>query len=401
MSELKSRFPQTQQQVNGRPLVYLDSAATALKPDSVIQRIQKYYDSEVANVHRGAHYFADQGTGFYEQARERVRNFINARSANEIVFTRGTTESLNLIASSFGGANLKPGDEILLTQLEHHSNIVPWQLVAEKNGARIQVADIDDNGNLNLESFQGLLSEKTKIVSFLYVSNALGTVTPLKEMIRLSKQAGATTVVDAAQSVTTMKTDVADWDCDFLVFSGHKAFGPTGIGVLYGKENLLNEMPPWQGGGSMIDHVSFSKTTYLQAPQRFEAGTPNVAGAIGLDAALVFLEEVGIEQVRATEQKLVNATVDELSTIEGARLIGTPEHRMNVVSFELEGVHHGDLGTLLDQQGVAVRVGHHCCQPLMERLNIRGTVRASFSVYNEEKDVEQLIAAVRKAKEFF
>lgn len=401
MSELKSRFPQTQQQVNGRPLVYLDSAATALKPDTVIQRVQKYYDSEVANVHRGAHYFADQGTGFYEQAREKVRSFINAGSSNEIIFTRGTTESLNLIASSYGGANLKPGDEILLTQLEHHSNIVPWQLVAEKTGAKIKVADIDDSGNLDLESFKGLLSESTKIVSFLYVSNALGTVTPLKEMIRLSKQVGATTVVDAAQSVTTIKTDVSDWDCDFLVFSGHKAFGPTGIGVLYGRENLLNEMPPWQGGGSMIDHVSFSGTTYLQAPQRFEAGTPNVAGAIGLKAALDFLDEVGIEQVRSTEQRLVDATVSELSAIEGVRLIGSPEHRMNVVSFELEGVHHGDLGTLLDQQGVAVRVGHHCCQPLMERLKIRGTVRASFSVYNEEKDVEQLVAAVRKAKEFF
>ncbi len=401
MSEMKSLFPQTQLNVNGHPLVYLDSAATSLKPKSVIQRVQSYYESEVANVHRGAHFFANQGTGFYEQAREVVAHFLNASSASEIIFTRGTTESLNLIAASYGSAKLNPGDEILLTQLEHHSNIVPWQMIAHKTGAKIRVADIDGNGNLDIASFKNQLTENTKIVSFLYVSNALGTVVPLKEMVALAKKVGAVIVVDAAQSITTIKTDVQKWGCDFLVFSGHKAFGPTGIGVLYGKQNLLNEMPPWQGGGSMIDQVSFSKTTYLSSPQRFEAGTPNVAGAIGLRAAIDFINEIGIDEISSKESQLMKLAIEELSAIDGLKIIGQPNKQMNVVSFELEGIHHGDLGALLDQQGVAVRVGHHCCQPLMSRLGILGTTRASFSIYNEEQDVERLVSAVRKAKEFF
>lgn len=401
MRSVKSQFPQAQMKVNGQPFVYLDSAATTLKPESVIERVRHYYSSEVANVHRGAHFFADQGTGLYEQARDKVKEFLNASSSSEIVFTRGTTESINLIAASYGSWKLRSGDEILLTQLEHHSNIVPWQQVAEKTGAIIRVADIDAKGNLDLDSFKSQLSENTKVVSFLYVSNALGTITPLSEMISLAKDVGAVTVVDAAQSITTIETDVQSMGCDFLVFSGHKAFGPTGIGVLYGKQDLLNEMPPWQGGGSMIDRVSFAESSYLMAPQRFEAGTPNVAGAIGLRAALDFLDEIGINEVRLRESQLVGLALDKLMEIEGLKLIGQPDQRMNVVSFELEGVHHGDLGALLDQQGVAVRVGHHCCQPLMDRLGVRGTVRASFSVYNEEQDVERLVAAVRKAKEFF
>ncbi|MCB0406654.1 MAG: cysteine desulfurase [Bdellovibrionales bacterium] len=401
LGTLKKDFPQLNKSVRGNPFVYLDSAATALKPQSVIDRINHYYSFEIANVHRGAHFFADQGTGFYEAAREKVARFIGSTSSDEIIFTRGTTESINLVASILGDGTLKAGDEILLTELEHHSNIVPWQLVAEKVGVKIRVAPILESCDIDLNTFKNLLSANTKIVSFLSVSNALGVLNPVKKMIQMAKEVGAITLVDAAQSVTTIPTDVQAWGCDFLTFSGHKMFGPTGIGVLYGKNSLLNSLPPYQGGGSMIDQVSFEKTTYLRAPQRFEAGTPHVAGAVGLHAAIDFIESIGIQNIREVEKQLVAQTVKELQAISGVKVLGNPSERINVVSFVIDGIHHGDLGALLDQQGVAVRVGHHCCQPLMKKLGVEGTVRASLSIYNTEEDVDRLITAVKKAKEFF
>ncbi|NQZ01962.1 MAG: cysteine desulfurase [Bdellovibrionales bacterium] len=393
-------FPQARLEREGERLVYLDNAATTLKPRAVIDRIKAYYESEVSNVHRGAHELADMGTSNYESARRNVANFINAKSPNEIVFTRGTTEGVNLVANAFGRANIGEGDEIILTELEHHSNIVPWQRLAEEVGAKIKVIPILDSGDLDLAKYDELLSPKTKMVSFLSISNALGVKNKVKQIIEKAKAVGAKTLVDAAQSVSTLKTDVQDWDCDFLVFSGHKLFGPNGIGVLYGKEQLLNELPPYQGGGSMIDEVTFDKTTYLQTPQRYEAGTPNVAGVVGLDAAVSYLQSVGLDSVQSVEEKLVKATVEGLRDIPGLRIFADPEERVNVVSFEIEGAHPSDVGHLLNQQKVAVRTGHHCCQPLMKRLGVPGTVRASFSLYNTEEDVDRLLRAVKKTKEF-
>jgi cysteine desulfurase/selenocysteine lyase len=397
----KVLFPQTRTRINGQSLVYLDGAATTLKPAVVIDAVTRYYSEQVANVHRGAHHLADAGTSLYEGARAQVAKFIGASSPDEVIFTRGTTEGINLVASSFAQSYLKPGDEILITELEHHSNIVPWQIAAQKTGAVLRVVPILDSGDLDLKAYSELLSSKTKIVSFLSASNALGVVNPVVEMIQMAKTVGAKTLVDAAQSMTTLPTDVRAWDCDFLVFSGHKVFGPTGIGVLYGKKDVLNAMPPYQSGGSMIDQVTFEATTYLPAPQRFEAGTPNIEGAIGLGVAVDFIERVGLKVIHANESHLVNKSIDRLSNVPGVRLIGSPAQRINVVSFLIEGVHYGDVGALLDQQGIAVRVGHHCCQPLMRRLGVAGTVRASFSLYNDESDVDRLVDGIKKVKEFF
>lgn len=396
-----SRFPQAQLTLQGQPLVYLDSAATTLKPQVVIDAVTRYYSEQVANVHRGAHQLANFGTSLYEDARASVAQFINATSSDEIIFTRGTTESINLVASSYGRHFLKPGDEILVTELEHHSNIVPWQLVAEERGLKLRVIPILDSGDVDLAAYEKMLSPKTKLVSFLSTSNALGVVNPVQKMVEMARAVDAKTLVDAAQSMTTMVTDVQKWDCDFLVFSGHKIFAPTGIGVLYGKKSLLNAMPPYQGGGSMIDAVTFEKTTYLESPQRFEAGTPHVEGAIGLKVALDFVREVGIENIKKIETQLVDLAIRELSQISGLRILGKPQERANVVSFVIEGVHHGDVGAILDEQGIAVRVGHHCCQPLMKRLGVPGTIRASFSVYNDSEDVMRLVRGIKKAKEFF
>lgn len=401
MIDFSKDFPQTNLTQEGQKVVYLDNAATTLKPIQVVNRLDSYYQNEVSNVHRGAHDLADVGTSNYESARQSVTNFIGANSSNEVVFTRGTTESINLIASSLGASKLKAGDEIVLTELEHHSNIVPWQLAAQRVGAIVKVVPILDSGDLDFEAYKKLLSEKTKIVAFLSVSNALGVVNPVKEMIEAAKAVGAYTLVDAAQSVSTLSTNVADWDCDFLVFSGHKLFAPNGIGVLFGKEEILNELPPYQGGGSMIDKVSFEGTTFLASPQRFEAGTPNVGGALGLKAALDYLDDIGgVEVVHQVEQKLLEMAIAGLSEIEGVRVFGDPRQRINVVSFEVEGAHPSDVGHLLNQQKIAVRTGHHCCQPLMAKLGVPGTVRASFSVYNTEEDVDRLLQGVRKTKEF-
>lgn len=398
---VKDDFPQIKKYSGEKKIVYLDSAATTLKPQVVIDRIQKYYEFEVANVHRGAHFLANQGTSFYEQARETVANFIGAKSPSEVIFTRGTTEGINLLASALGQSHFAPGDEILLTVFEHHSNIVPWQLLAEQREIKIKVATMTGNCDLDFEDFKKQLSPKTKLVSFLSVSNALGTVLPVEEMVAAAKGVGALVLIDGAQSVPASKTRVEELNCDFLVFSGHKIFGPTGIGILWGKEDLLNSLPPYQGGGSMIDQVSFEKTTFLPSPQRFESGTPNVAGAIGLGAAIDYVSGIGIENIYKHEKALVDLAVAALEDIDGVKIVGTPGDRLNVVSFQVVGVHPNDIGTILDQLGIAVRVGHHCCQPLMDHLKIAGTVRASLSVYNDTDDVAALAAAVKKSKEFF
>ncbi|MCB0341190.1 MAG: cysteine desulfurase [Pseudobdellovibrionaceae bacterium] len=401
MSQIKEMFPLAVHEVNGQPLVYLDSAATTLKPEVVIDRMEQFYRYQTANVHRGAHFLSDRATEMFEQARSAIASFINANSSSEIVFTRGTTESINLVAQSFGRSQLKPGDEIILTEMEHHSNIVPWQLVAEATGAVIKVIPVDDSGDLVLTEYEKLLSRRTKIVSVVVCSNSLGTVNPVKAIIEKAKTVNATVVLDAAQSISALPTDVQDLDCDFLAFSGHKIFGPYGIGVLYGKEELLNRMPPYQGGGSMIDTVSFKKTTFLQAPTRFEAGTPNISGAIGLGTAIEFVNSIGLGRIKQHEEALLSYATKRVSEIPGLSVIGTSPSKANILSFLIDEIHPADVASLLDQQGVAVRSGHHCCQPLMERFKIRGTLRASFSVYNNASDVDVLVAALKKAKEFF
>lgn len=395
-------FPQLQVKVHNQPLLYLDSAATTLKPTPVIQALEQYYRQEVANVHRGAHWLSDQGTFKYEEARTKVQKFINAKSPNEIIFTKGTTEGLNLLARSYAGHFLQKGDEILLTEMEHHSNIVPWQLVAEEKGLKIQVVPINERGELIWGEFTKSLNKKTKLVSFVSCSNALGTLNPVAEMIaEVKRVCEAVTVVDAAQSVSARPTDVQSWDCDFMVFSGHKIFGPTGIGVLYGREDLLNKMPPYQGGGSMISQVSFTKTSYLPAPQRFEAGTPHIAGAIGLAAALDYVQQLGFGVIQQHEEALLTEAEIKLSQIPGLKWIGQPQQRLNILSFLIEGIHPSDIGQVLDQMGVAVRTGHHCCQPIMDYFKIPGTVRASFSVYNSVEDVDRLYQALLKARGLF
>ncbi len=398
-AEVRKQFPQVSFKPEGREIVYLDSAATALKPVAVIERMKEFYSHEIANVHRGAHYYSDKATSTYENARETVREFLNAKLTNEIVFTKGTTESLNLIASSYGRQFLNPGDEILLTYMEHHSNIVPWQMIAKERGLKIVAVPVTAEGEIRLEDFRKNISQRTKLVSMVHVSNALGTINPIAEMVRISREVGAITVVDAAQSVSTVKVDVQVLGCDFLAFSGHKLFGPNGVGVLYGRQELLNKMPPYQGGGSMISTVSFEGTNYLEAPQRFEAGTPPVAEAVGLAEAIRYFTSLGIENTKQHKKRLLALATERLKSIPGIRLVGEAEQKTAIVSFLLEGTHPSDIGQILDQQGVAVRVGHHCNQPLMTFFKIPGTVRASFTIYNNDADVDAFYKAVLKAKE--
>lgn len=401
IQSIRDEFPQLQVTSHDRPLIYLDSAATTLKPPCVADRIYQFYTKESANVHRGAHQISDQATRFYEEAREKVARFIGSTDSREIVFTRGTTESINLVARSYAGDHLQSGDEIILTEMEHHSNIVPWQLIAEEKELKIKVIPVDENGELIFSRFKELIGPRTKLLSLTHVSNSIGTLNPIKKFIAEAKKQDIVTVVDAAQSVSSQSIDVKDLNCDFLAFSGHKIFGPTGIGVLWGKREILNQMPPYQGGGSMIDQVTFEKTTFLETPQRFEAGTPHIAGAIGLGRALDFVRDLGLENIRSHEEDLVRFATDELSQIQGLRGIGDNPNRVNIVSFILEGVHHSDVSTLVDQQGIALRAGHHCTQPLMDRFGIPGTLRVAFSVYNSREDVVELIKAINKAKEFF
>ncbi|MCB9025697.1 MAG: SufS family cysteine desulfurase [Bdellovibrionaceae bacterium] len=398
-NKILENFPQTKNTVNGRPLVYLDSAATTLKAKNVIQRLSDFYLYESANVHRGAHKLSDEATFHFEQSRELIREFINAHNANEIVFTRGTTEAINLLAFTLK-KQLKSGDKILITELEHHSNIVPWQMIlAEVPGLQLEYVKITPNGDLDLIDLDKKLDKQTKILSFTACSNVLGTLNPVKLICQKAKHVGAKTIVDAAQWVAARPTNVRDWGCDFLVFSGHKMFAPFGIGVLYGREDLLNSLSPYQGGGSMIDQVEKQKSTYLNSPQRFEAGTPNVGGAIALAEAIKFISSIGFDLIEKHEKTLIDETLDRMQEVEGLKVIGKPQLRSNILSFSLQGAHHSDVGTLLDKQGVAIRAGHHCCQILMKALGVTGTARVAFSIYSTHKDVENLIMGLKKIRE--
>lgn len=395
----RADFPILSEKVHGKPLVYLDNAATSQKPRAVIDSISRYYEHHNANVHRGVHRLSELATADYEGAREKVRAFIKARSTKEIIYTRGTTEAINLVAQSYARPLLKSGDEILLTQMEHHSNIVPWQLLAGQTGAVLKVVPITDTGELEPGAFERLLSPKTRIAVFGHVSNALGTVNPVKEMTALAHARDITVLVDGAQAVPHMPVDVQDLGCDFYAFSGHKMFAPTGIGILYGKEKLLEAMPPWQGGGEMIRIVRFDQTTYNDLPHKFEAGTPDIAGAVGLGAAVDYLKQVDLATAQPYEQSLLAYLSGQLTTVKGVRLVGTARHKAGVQSFVMEGVHPHDLGTIVDQEGVAIRTGHHCAMPVMERFDLPATARASLAFYNSREDVDALVRALGKARE--
>ncbi|MGZ3747317.1 MAG: aminotransferase class V-fold PLP-dependent enzyme [Pseudobdellovibrionaceae bacterium] len=399
--KIRSQFPALTQKVNGKDLIYLDSAATTLKPQSVVERIYRFNQFETSNVHRGAHSLADKATVNYENARAAVAHFLNARSTDEIIFVRGTTEAINLVAQTYARSQLKEGDEILLTEMEHHANIVPWQMIALEKKAKILAVAVTDRGELDLEDFKAKLSTKTKIFAFTASSNTLGTVNDIRALTEAAHKVGAKVLVDGAQAVSQQALDMQALDCDFLAFSGHKLFAPFGIGVLYGKKELLEQMPPYQGGGSMISKVSFEKTTYNDVPFRFEAGTPNVEGAVALHAAIDFVNSIGFDQIQSHKKVLLAVATEGLLKIPQIKIIGTALNKGPVLSFNLEGAHHSDVGQILDQQGIAVRAGHHCCQPLMKRFGITGTVRASFSVYNNMEDVERFLKAVKKAQELF
>jgi cysteine desulfurase/selenocysteine lyase len=395
--EIRKQFPALHQQVYGKPLVYLDNAATTQKPHAVIQRLTDYYTFENCNIHRGVHYLSQQATSAFEAARGTTAKFINAAQAHEIIFTKGTTESVNLVAGSLGQLLMKTGDKVLITGMEHHSNLVPWQQLCKAHQGELLVAGITDSGETDLDHFAELLRQSPKIVAITHISNALGTINPVQEMIALAHQQNIPVLVDGAQSVAHTKIDVQALDCDFFVFSGHKIYAPMGVGVLYGKSEWLEQMPPWQFGGEMVDQVSFAETTFNQLPFKFEAGTPNVGAVLGLATALDFLSSFDIQSVAAHEQMLVEKTLSALQQIEGMRLIGTSKHRAGVVSFVVDGIHPYDIGTLADKMGMALRTGHHCAQPIMTRYNIPGTVRASFAIYNTAEEVDHFIAALNRA----
>ncbi len=399
IEQIRSQFPQLQTKINNKQLVYLDNAATTLKPKVMVDAIAEYYAHEVANVHRGVHTLSEMGTRHFESTRVSVQKLINAKETHEVIYTKGTTESLNLLAHSFGKAFLKPGDEILISLMEHHSNIVPWQMIAEVTGAKIIVAPINDKGEIILSEYKKLLSQKTKIVSISHISNTLGTVNPIKEMIQDAHNVGAKFCVDAAQSIAHIKVDVQDLDCDFLVFSAHKVFGPNALGFLYGKEELLNMMPPYQGGGAMISEVTFEKTTYNILPNKFEAGTPAIAEIIAFKNSIDFMNEIGLEAIANREHELLVYATSKIKTIEGIRILGEAQVKSAVITFLLEGVHSHDLGTILDKEGVAIRTGHHCTQPLLKRFNCTSAARASFAFYNTKEEIDLFINALIKARD--
>jgi cysteine desulfurase / selenocysteine lyase len=401
VERVRRDFPILDRAINGRPLVYLDSGASSQRPRAVLRAVEEYETNSHSNVHRGVHALSQAATEAFEGARERVRRFINARSTKEIIFVRGTTEAINLVAQSYARPRFKAGDEIIVSTLEHHSNIVPWQLVCEQTGCTLKVAPINKRGEFLFDEYVKLLSPRTKLVAVAHVSNALGTILPVKRIVDAAHAQGAVVVVDGAQAVPHSHVDVRALGCDFYAFSGHKLYGPTGIGVLYGREELLESMPPWQGGGDMILTVSFEKTTYNSLPAKFEAGTPNISGAVGLAAAMDYVESLGIDAIAAHEHRLVELATVELQKIPGIQIIGTAPIKASIVSFTMEGVHPHDLGTILDHEGVAVRTGHHCAMPLMTFLGIPATARASFGVYNTERDVASLVAALGKAREVF
>lgn len=395
----RSDFPLLTQKIKGKPLVYLDSAASSLKPWPVIECVGHFLTYQTANVHRGSHYLSNQATEAYENARQTVAQFLNAAVAEEIIFTRGTTESINLVAQSWGRANLKSGDEIVLTEMEHHSNIVPWQMIAEQVGAKIKVIGVTDHGDLLLEDIESKITTKTKLVAVTHCSNVLGTINDIAAIVEKARTVGAKVLVDGAQAVASMPVDVRALDVDFYAFSGHKAFAPYGIGVLYGKKSLLDSMPPYQGGGSMISNVSFEKTTYHEVPFRFEAGTPNIEGALGLDAAIKYLTKTSWSEIQAHKKELMVYAQKKLSEIPGLRILGHPQNQAPVLSFAMEGVHASDLAQILDQENIAIRAGHLCAQPLLKRLNQSAFARVSFSVYNETSDIDSLVKGLQKAQE--
>ena len=398
---IRDQFPILHQKVHGHPLIYFDNAATSQKPLKVINAISEYYLQENSNIHRGAHYLSNQATEKYEKSREAVRRLINAESTEEIILTKGTTESINLVASCLSQYLFQPGDEILISGLEHHANIVPWQIAAEQKGALIKVIPILDSGELDLVAFKNLLSPKTKLLALSHISNALGTINPVEEMIALAKEKGALVLIDGAQSAPHMIVDVQALDCDFFCFSAHKIYGPTGIGVLYGKKAQLEKMPPYQSGGEMIKEVTFKGTTFNDLPYKFEAGTPNIAGGIGLLAAVEFLEEVGLEHIARREAELLAYATKKLKELGGIKFVGEAKEKAAVISFLVDGIHPSDLGSVLDKLGIAVRTGHHCAQPIMDRFEIPGTVRASFAVYNTENEIDMFIEGIEKVKKMF
>lgn len=408
LNKIRKDFPILSRMVYDRPLVYLDNAATTQKPLCVLDKMREEYLNVNANVHRGVHWLSQQATELHEGARETVRKFINAKSVNEIVFTRGTTEGLNLIASSFSEAFMQEGDEVIVSTVEHHSNIVPWQLQQPRKGIVLKVIPMDDNGAMDLQTFEKMISQKTKIVSISHVSNVLGTINPVEEVIRIAHEHNIPVVVDGAQSTPHFKVDMQQLDCDFFVFSGHKVYGPTGIGVLYGKEAWLDKLPPYQGGGEMIEHVSFEKSTFERPPLKFEAGTPDYIATTGLATALDYVSALGMDAIQKHEEELTRYAISQLQMIEGMKLFGVPSHadvtRLHhdaVISFQLRDIHHMDMGTLLDRLGIAIRTGHHCAQPLMNRLGVLGTSRASFALYNTKDEVDALVAGIKRISTMF
>ena len=398
---IRADFPILKREIYGKPLVYLDNAATTLKPQVVIDTLAQHYALETANIHRGVHYLSEQATAAYERTRGIIKDFIHAAEAREIIFTRGTTDSINLVAQSYGRVLLKAGDEILISHMEHHSNIVPWQMLCQEKGCVLKVIPITDAGELDYGAFEKLLSSKTQFVSIVHVSNSLGTVNPIKKIIAAAHRVGAKVLIDAAQSVSSITIDVQALDCDFLAFSAHKLFGPTGVGVLYGREELLTAMPPVQGGGDMIASVTFEKTTYAELPHKFEAGTPPIAGVIGLGAAINYIQSIGLAAAHEHQAELLRYATAELAKISGVKIIGTAAEKATILSFVIDGIHPHDIGSIVDREGVALRTGHHCTQPVMQRFGVPATARASFSIYNSTQDVDALVAAILKVKAIF
>ena len=398
VTQIRTDFPLLSRKVHGKPLVYLDNGATTQKPQIVIDAITDYYTEYNSNIHRGVHHLSQLATEKYEGARKTIQQFIGAQFSHEIIFSPGTTSSINLVASSWGRANVSADDEVLISAMEHHSNIVPWQMLCEEKGAKLKVIPMNDNGELIMEQFESLLSSKTKIVAINHISNTLGTINPIEEIIAMAHDKGSLVLIDGAQSIAHMPIDVVSLNADFYVFSGHKLFGPTGVGILYGKEAILNEMAPYQGGGDMIKSVSFEKTTYNELPHKFEAGTPNIVGGIGLGKAIEYINEIGFDFIIEQESQLKNAATNMLESIEGVKIIGQAQQKASVISFTINGFHPLDVGTILDQLGISIRTGHHCTQPIMDFYNIPGTIRASFAFYNTLEDIEKLRAGILTAK---
>lgn len=401
VAKIREDFPILSETVYGKPLTFLDTAASAQKPRTVIDAETRLYETYYANIHRGVYKFSQDATEAYEATRETVKDFLNANKSRECIFVRGATEGINLVAQSWGRANLTAGDEIILSEMEHHSNIVPWQMVAEEKGAKIRVIPMLDDGSLDMEAYKGLLSDRTKMVAVGHISNSIGILNPVKDIIRMAHDAGAVTLIDGCQAAPHLKIDVQDLNADFYAFSAHKAYGPTGIGVIYGKEALLDAMPPWQGGGDMISTVTFEKTTYNDLPHKFEAGTPNIAGGIAMNEALKYITALGFDNIHAHEMAILDYATRELSTFNSLKIIGTAKDKGALISFTMEHAHPHDIGTILDRQGIAVRAGHHCAQPVMDRFGVPGTVRASFGIYNDTTDVDRLVAGLKKVTDIF